>query len=160
MLIIDFYSTVYELIVSVFIDNILTTVYKALRNLPDYVHSQWDLYGAWGPGAVQDHTAGIRKCCLHQSAFCGPVNWHVRLWNCTPSVQGAMGWSCVMYRPDHTEQTTRVKNQTNETRPCTCSYSKLLAECYYDMYVARDYIKSLHLMHFDVGKMCGRSNYS
>ena len=70
---------------------ILHLVYKAVRDLPGYVHSRWHLFGARDPGAVQNCTAGVRKCRLHQSAPHGLVNWHVSCSNRTPSVRGAMG---------------------------------------------------------------------
>ena len=42
---------------------------QGTRDLSDCVHSQWHLYGAQGPGAAQNCTAAVRKCCLCHSAY-------------------------------------------------------------------------------------------
>ena len=49
------------------------------------------MYGTRGPGAIQNCTAGIQKCCLRQSASYDLLNWRVHFHNCIPTVQGATG---------------------------------------------------------------------
>ena len=54
------------------------------------LNSYWDLYGNQGLRAV-------RNCRLRQSAFRGPVKWHVRLRNRTSSLQQATGPPIFVY---------------------------------------------------------------
>ena len=60
---------------------IIHLVYKALRDLLDLFTQLVALLQCTGPRAVQSRTAGVRKCCLRQSASNGLVNWRVAFRN-------------------------------------------------------------------------------
>ena len=93
-------------------------VYKALQDLAGLCTQLVAAVQAQVP-EMYSRTAAVRRCRLRQSASHGLVNWHVRFFNRTPSVQDAAESSRFVYTASGTCMEPRSRKSTEPYSGCT-----------------------------------------